>query len=394
MLYRTLSPYCLILTTGFIFAGAVAASSAATFAVTEFGATPNDETDDTLAVRKALEACGQAGGGMVYVPAGIFVISRQGAESPILPIPSNTVVHGDGPVSTLKLAPGVAKSNFWRLLGNAPGETRNITVRDLRLDGSNTLTEYKKGVPEHNHGMFLYAKEGRVENVLIERLLVENFSGDCIAIGQGCRNITIRDVALRNFLRQGIQMAGGNGARDYLVTGCQDLEHSIKPGGSTIHVEHANGLQNVQIIANRCRRSILAGGVDGMVIRDNLVTGRIEGNGNTNCLVAGNVVRGVPESAKPLVQLGYADGLIVRDNIIRGVEGGTQTGLYIWGKSKYNANPSQNVLVSGNLITTHGVVGISLNGIDGATIGQNRVSVPQTAKPVSLSRAENVVVIE
>jgi hypothetical protein len=392
MLYRSSLLREVLLSLGLVVAGMVFSVSAATFDIAQYGATPNDDTDDTLAVLKALEACGH-GGGIVYVPAGTFLISRQGAESPILPVPSNTVVHGDGPVSTLKLAPGVMQSNFWRLLGNAPGETRNIAIRDLCLDGSNTLTEYKKGVPEHNHGVFLYAKEGLVENVLIERLLVENFSGDCIAMGQGCRNITIRDVALRNFLRQGIQMAGGNGARDYLVTGCHDLEHSIEPGGSTIHVEHANGLRNVQIIGNRCRKSILAGGVDGILIRDNVVTGRIEGNGNTNCIVAGNLVRGVGHSNRAVMQLGYAENLIVRDNILQGAEGAAQTGLYVWGNSKYNPNPSRNVTISGNLITVGGEAGISLNGIDGATVGENRIHVADDAKAVTVRRGENVNVV-
>ena len=220
-------------------------------------------------------------------------------------------------------------------------------------------------------------------------MLIEDFSGDCVAIGQGCRNVTVRDVAMRNFLRQGIQMAGGNGARDYLVTGCHDLEHSIEPGGSTIHVEHARGLQNVQIIANRCRRSLLAGGVDGMVVRDNMVTGRMEGNGNTNLVVSGNVIRGTAGATRSLMQFGYADGLIVRDNIALAAADSVQPGLYVWGKSKYNANPSRNVSVSGNIITAGGT-GISLNGVDGATIGANRITVPEGQKTVTVSRDNDV----
>jgi hypothetical protein len=364
--------------------------TAATFSVADYGAMPNDDTDDTLAVAKALAACGAAGGGTVFVPAGTFVISRQGAESPILIIPSNTILCGEGAASTLKFPQRASESNFWRMLGHGPQGVRNVTIRDLHLDGGNTHAAYVKGVPEHNHGIFLYAKEALVENVTIERLLVENFSGDCIAVSYGCRNITIRDVAMRNFLRQGIQMGGGNGARDYLVAGCHDLEHTIVPGGSTIHVEHARGLQNVQIIANRCRRSILAGGVDGLLIRDNVVTGRIEGNGNTNAIVSGNVVRGEVGATRALMQFGYATGLVVRDNIVRAPAESSQLGLYIWGKSKYDPNPSRDVAVSGNLITA-GDTGISFNGVDGVTIGANRINIPDGKKPVTFSRAENVV---
>lgn len=364
---------------------------AATFNVVDFGATRGDETDDTVAVTKALAACGAAGGGTVFVPAGDFIISRQGAESPILVLPSNTILCGEGAASTLRFPQRASESNFWRMLGHGPEGVKNVVIRDLHLDGGNTHQAYAKGTPEQNHGIFLYAKDAVVENLTIERMLIENFSGDCIAVGYGCRNITIRDVALRNFLRQGIQLAGGNGARDYLVTGCHDLEHSIAPGGSTIHVEHARGLQNVQIIANRCRNSILAGGVDGLLLRENVVTGRIEGNDNKNLIVSGNLVRGKAAVAKALMQFGYADGLIVRDNILRAAPDTPQPGLYIWGKSKYNANPSRDVSVSGNLIAA-GDTGIDLNGIEGATIGANRISVPEGKQPFAVRRAEGVIV--
>jgi len=367
--------------------------SAGTFNIVDYGATPNDDSDDTVAVSKALAACGEAGGGTVFVPAGKFVITRQGAESPILVVPSNTVLCGEGPASTLAYPQRASQSNFWRMLGHGPEGMSNVVIRDLHLEGGNTHPAYGKGVPEQNHGIFLYAKEGVVENVVVERLLIENFSGDCIALSYGCRNITIRDVAMRNFLRQGIQMGGGNGARDYLVTGCHDSEHTIRPGGSTLHVEHARGLQNVQLVANRCRHSILAGGVDGLLIRDNMVTGRIEGNGNTNAIVSGNVVRGKPGATKALMQFGYADGLIVRDNIVRTAGDAEDVGLYVWGKSRYNPNPSRDVSVSGNHITSGGV-GISLNGIDGATVGVNRVNVPEAKQPLTVSRGENVVTAE
>lgn len=366
---------------------------AATFNIVDFGATGNDETDDTVAVSKALAACGEAGGGTVFVPAGDFTISRQGAESPILVLPSNTVLCGEGAASILRFPKRASESNFWRMLGHGPEGVKNVVIRDLHLEGGNTHQAYGKGTPEQNHGIFLYAKDSVVENLLVERMLIQNFSGDCIAVGYGCRNITIRDVAMRNFLRQGIQLAGGNGARDYLVTGCHDLEHSITPGGSTIHVEHARGLQNVQVIANRCRNSILAGGVDGLLLRDNIVTGRIEGNGNKNLVVTGNLVRGKTAATKALMQFGYADGLVVRDNILRAALDTPQPGLYIWGKSKYNPNPSRDVCVSGNLISA-GDTGIDLNGVDGATVGANRITVPQSESPVTVRRAENVDVAE
>jgi polygalacturonase len=355
-------------------------AQAARFNIGDYGATADDQTDDTLAIRRALAACEVAGGGVVYVPAGTYLVSRQASESPILELPSNTTLHGDGAASVLKFDPQVNRTNFWRMLGAGPEGCRHVTVRDLRLDGSNTFQSYEPGkTPEHNHGLFFHCADGVIENVCVRDCLIENFSGDCVALSVGCRNVTVRDVSLRNFVRQGIQMGGGNGAAGYLVTGCQDLEGDVLPGGSTIHVEHARGLRDVIITANRCRHSILAGGVDGLVIRDNTVTGRLVGNGNSNVSVQGNIVRG-GDTAGFVVQLGYADGLILRDNVVTGghAEAG---GVYVWGASRYNPEPSRDVLIGGNVIRVGGR-GLLLSGVDG---GQVRGNLIQSGDPARLT---------
>ncbi len=354
--------------------------------ITTFGATADDATDDTPAILKALEAAKTAGGGVVFVPSGTFTVTRQGSESPILAIPSDTVVEGNGPSSILKFADTV--NNFWRMFG-APAEgCKNVTIRDLHLDGSNKLDAYVKGeTPEHNHGIFFSVKDGVIENVMIRDLLVENFSGDCIAVGRGCRNITIRDVSLRNFIRQGIQMGGDENARDYLVTGCQDLEHSVKPGGSTIHVEHARGLKNVIITGNRCRKSILAGGVDGIIIRDNVIDGRLVGNGNSNALIQGNVIRGFEENGSAVVQFGFCEGLILRDNIVSSTNE-KANGIYVWGASRYNPEPSKNVIVKDNFIRVKGTP-VYLNGVNGGSVEDN-LSEGGVVKAVDAKRIEKV----
>ncbi len=208
--------------------------TAETFDITDFGATPDDASDDTHAIERALEACGKAGGGSVFVPAGVFLLSRHGAESPILEVPPGTTLHGEGHASTLKFTEAANAGNFWRMIG-APVATgtRDVVIRDLHLDGANTFPAYVKGeTPEHNAGIWFYSRDQVIENITIRNVFAENFAGDCIAVSRGCRAITIRDCTLRNFLRQGIQMGGDENARDYLVTGCRDLEHTIRPGGS------------------------------------------------------------------------------------------------------------------------------------------------------------------
>ncbi len=345
-------------------------SQAREFDITNYGATANDATDDTTAIEKALAACGEAGGGAVHIPAGTFILSRRNNESPILEVPANTTIRGEGAASILKFDPQVNQSNFWRMIG-APvdGGTKNVVIRDLHLDGSNTHPKYVKGeTPEHNAGLWFYNKNHLVENITVMNVLAENFSGDCMAFSYNCRAITVRDCTLRNFIRQGIQMGGSPGSRDYLVTGCRDLEHTVQPGGSTIHVEHARGLKNVIIENNQCRKSILAGGVEGMIIRGNTVNGRIVGNSNTNLVIHGNIVNALP-SPGPVVQLGYTKGLIFRGNIIRGAKDST-IGLYVWGNSRYNDQPGEDVTIADNQITATETA-ISLNGTKNVHIHGN-----------------------
>jgi hypothetical protein len=364
--------------------------SAAEFDISAFGATADDATDDTKAINAALAACGDAGGGVVIVPKGTFVVSRQGSESPILEVPSNTTVCGRGDGSILKYSTGVNKSNFWRMLG-AGKSCRDITIRDLHLDGSNVHKRYVKGeTSEQNHGVFFYSKTGPIENVTVADCLLENFSGDCVSFSKGCRNFTIRNLRLRNFLRQGVQMGGGPGDGGHLVTGCRDLKHTVAPGGSTIHVEHAEGAGGFRIIGNRCRQSLLAGGgADRLVVRENQIEGRIEGNSIKNGLFQSNHLLARTES-RPMMQFGYADGLTIRDNTVIGGDS-SAIGIYIWGTSRYNPAPSRDVVIQGNVLEVKGQP-ILLNGVQGAQVRDNVIKGSTAELVVKEKRTKDIVV--
>lgn len=362
---------------------------AAVFDITRHGATPDDATDDTPAIRAALKACGEAGGGEVLVPKGVFIVARQKSETPILSIPSKTTVRGEGDGSVLRFDAKVNNSNFWRMLGSTEAVS-DITIRDLRLDGANTHTAYVAGTtPEQNHGVFFYSRTGRIERVTVRDCLIENFSGDCVSFSQGCRGFVIESIRVRNFLRQGVQMGGGKGDGGHLVTGCRDLEHTVKPGGTTIHVEHAEGGKDFRIEKNICHKSLLAGGgAEALVVRENEIHGRIEGNNIRSGLFENNTLHGAGERA--LMQFGYADGLVLRGNKIHaaGLRG---PGIYVWGASRYNPAPSQNVVIENNTLELAGQP-ISLNGVKHITVRGNRI-IGSTAQSIVESKRAGPVTI-
>jgi hypothetical protein len=121
-----------IVTILLFFIGVTGSATAHQYDITEFGATPGDGSDDTTAIGNALTACGNAGGGTVFVPAGTFIVSRRNNETPILEVPSDTTLCGAGTASILKFAVDVNQSNFWRMIG-APvdGGAKNIVIRDI-----------------------------------------------------------------------------------------------------------------------------------------------------------------------------------------------------------------------------------------------------------------------
>ncbi|HEX5789557.1 MAG TPA: InlB B-repeat-containing protein, partial [Luteolibacter sp.] len=69
-----------------------------------YGADSTGATDSTVAIQNAITAAGDAGGGVVYLPAGTYRISPQGANAYCLRISkSNVVLRGAGATSTYLL---------------------------------------------------------------------------------------------------------------------------------------------------------------------------------------------------------------------------------------------------------------------------------------------------
>ena len=122
-----------------------------------------------------------------------------------------------------------------------------------------------------------------------------------------------------------------------------------------------------------------------MIIRGNTVTGKIVGNSNSNLLISDNIVR-AGDNSGAVVQLGYTKGLTIRGNTILGTEN-NPTGLYVWGKSRYNDQPGEDVLISGNQISA-AEHAISLNGTVNVRISGNLLKAP---RPLLQRRTESVI---
>ena len=66
-----------VLTLAGVLAGLVTFAEGDLYSVRDFGAKGDGKTDDTAAFQKALDAAGQAGGGVVYAPRGNYFFAEE-----------------------------------------------------------------------------------------------------------------------------------------------------------------------------------------------------------------------------------------------------------------------------------------------------------------------------
>ena len=113
-----------------------ASGATATRAVAPSGVVANAATDNTSAIQKAIDAAASAGGGIVALPAGTFLIDGH------LVLKNNVKLTGAGPDTVLKAGPGFLNSTGPE--GGYPIVTTagasNVTIANLTADQSgNTL---------------------------------------------------------------------------------------------------------------------------------------------------------------------------------------------------------------------------------------------------------------
>ena len=101
-------------------------------------------------------------------------------------------------------------------------------------------------------------------------------------------------------------------------------------------------------------------------------------------LIGALIIRGVGKGGA-VVQFGYAKGLIFRGNIIESTENNA-VGLYVWGISRYNEQPGENVTIADNQITATDTA-ISLNGAKDVRIHGNTIT---ARRPLLTKRTENL----
>ncbi len=212
----------------------LAQGNPATFNVTNYGAVPDDSTDDTAAVRSALAAAVSAGGGVVYFPAGSYRLAPTSEGDYAFTLTTgNLTFSGDGAESTILSFrawggrdPAVNMRNrggAFLIDSRVPGQPiNNVTFRDLRVSG-NTLPTANAGDVGALDGWDVTHKGiaifGPVDGLLVEDTIWDGWRGEMIYSGGGTElgDFTILRSTLFNCNASAISMTGGVTVEDSTI---------------------------------------------------------------------------------------------------------------------------------------------------------------------------------
>ncbi len=167
------------------------------------GAKGDGSNDDRAAMQAAIDAAGDRGGGIVYLPPGTFVVSRRGGSGPdslsCLEMRTGVSLVGAGQdATTIKLASAGYDDDVYVV--RAQGDTNDVTVEDVTIDGNQDGNKQS----EHQHGIFLE----RVARAEIRGVSLVKAWGDGIYLHDGATETLIESCRIEQNHRNAITVNG------------------------------------------------------------------------------------------------------------------------------------------------------------------------------------------
>lgn len=219
---------------------------------TIWGLVFGSEENGTLIVRQAqriqeaLDELGKKGGGILFLPAGTYVIEKT------LKVPSNVILRGVGAGTIIKpvLAIGERQYPDNRVIQNADEAKGNsgIIIEHLVVDGDLIGEYHRTGI----YGISL----NNCDNCIIRNVIVRRCSGEGILVAYGKGNTIVENCFVEE---------NNHGINIHHISGSVLVRNNIckrngihKPqyGGIGIFVE---GVENVSITGNVCQDNTWAG---------------------------------------------------------------------------------------------------------------------------------------
>lgn len=371
-----------------------------------YGARLDGVTDDTEAIRAAIAAASENGGGGVFVPPGVAVSDQ-------ISLPSNIVLYGAGKgVSTIKLKDGSTGS---LIVNDDPvGGNYDITIRDLTLDGN------KAGNSSNPEGHIIHFQkvtrpsvvDCELKNARREACWVQN--GEQLRFtGNHTHDNTLSGVSLdqqhRSLIAYNVSendgQVGTQNANSISVNGQGIIvHHNVVRGNpySAFQIGHLGTSESSHCVVSsntieNCGNAVRFSGAyhctfSGNVCRNLSADGVLGLNGMEHCIVEGNVLENITGGHGINMTVAGARNNIIRGNTIKGVTATDRNGIALSNSSGYlvegnhveGANrhgirivDMKHSTITGNVCKNNGSVGIRIEattsgGSQGLVITGNR----------------------
>jgi parallel beta-helix repeat protein len=324
--------------------------------VKDYNAKGDGSTDDTATIQSTLDTAYTAGGGIVFIPAGTYIID----PNPGLQVKTGVTLQGAGANSLLKLKAGsvhtdnLVKSESWT----------NVTMRDFAVDGNRTAQAGSPGSYTHTqYGIYF----GGTTNSLVQNVFVKSTTGVGIHIYNG-QGVTVLDCVSIDNNYHGFEVEQDTGCHVVACRGSNNLSHGIlvSPGEIGGAGSKGNQVMNCTFDSN-----------GNYGIATNAANGDVsawlnEGNTFIGNTVRGNTLYGVNfyKQDKHIFSNNYVAGNgyfglyafesqnnAIENNVFVGNSQASNGGydeIAIEGYTSNNAHPSSNNAITGNVILIQG----------------------------------------
>jgi len=179
----------------------------------DFGAMGDDVTDDTSAIERALAAAHSNGGGIVYLPWGLYRLSKN------IVIPPNTTLRGEHRDATVLMWPvdepkSATEFTQAAIFGQAPFAIEDLSVIARKVNFLIEETGYGQGIPAN----LRRATNDPPHDVFLRRVNLQHW----IVAGRG------KGETLGNLYGiDGVNTLGINGVTNFEMTGLQSQGGSM-----------------------------------------------------------------------------------------------------------------------------------------------------------------------
>lgn len=311
-----------------------AARSSSAGTVRAFGARGDGVTDDAPAIQRAIDAAAQAGGGVVTLDPGTYLLryrpSDDGDGGSALTLRSGVTLEGtDRARCILKLADAQLGPGSYARIIASKGEISRAVLRGFTIDGS------RQGQGQFRDGFggaaVLLGWKGRCVDVTVENLTVHDAVGQGImlqgSIESVSRNLRIASNLVERTSFIGIQCSQFDGVEivGNRINDCYDNAIDVygddTAGHSTVATSHRATITDNQI--RGCSIGVFLETVADCIAARNVIAdcrtagvrvNRIHGEPR-NLTIERNTISGTPIG---VAMGGDTGGVVIRDNAIRG----------------------------------------------------------------------------